>query len=386
MEQKGIIGSLTSLRFFAAFAIVLHHARGLVFPNDFLEGVPLAAGVSFFFVLSGFILAYVYSGKMESVGLYKFYTSRLSRIWPAHIFTMALVVILFPPFEWTLGAQYTWLVTLLNGFLLQSIIPVPAYYFSFNGVSWSISSELFFYAAFPFLLIGIRKNWHVKLVCLLLLGGVSAYLFDSYGDNYYSPEKLTEFSGHGISYISPFSRIQEFFIGMLLFNIFNSIKEWRIFGTISCSVLEVLFVVGVIFWTQKAVGIPYALVGSGKKAAAEFWSHCSTGLFFGLMIVFFAINKGLMSKVLRLRLFIVLGEISFSMYMIHQIIFRYYSSHKPFFEFLPKDAVFPFLLIAIIASSYLIWRFVELPAQRLLKGLFAQLSRKRERPDSVELV
>jgi peptidoglycan/LPS O-acetylase OafA/YrhL len=76
MDSKGMIDSLTSLRFFAAFAIVLHHTKGVVFSSEFMKGVPLDAGVSFFFVLSGFILSYVYSGRMKSIGLYKFYTSR----------------------------------------------------------------------------------------------------------------------------------------------------------------------------------------------------------------------------------------------------------------------------------------------------------------------
>jgi peptidoglycan/LPS O-acetylase OafA/YrhL len=52
MDSKGMIDSLTSLRFFAAFAIVLHHAKGLVFSSEFMKGVPLSSGVSFFFVLS----------------------------------------------------------------------------------------------------------------------------------------------------------------------------------------------------------------------------------------------------------------------------------------------------------------------------------------------
>ncbi|SFA70198.1 Peptidoglycan/LPS O-acetylase OafA/YrhL, contains acyltransferase and SGNH-hydrolase domains [Pseudomonas sp. NFIX10] len=379
MEQKGVIESLTSLRFFAAFAIVLHHARGLVFPNEFLPGVPLSAGVSFFFVLSGFILAYVYTGKMESVGLYKFYTSRFSRIWPAHIFTMMLVIALFPPFEWTLGAQNVWIVTLLNGFLLQSLVPVPAYYFSFNGVSWSISSEFFFYAAFPFLLLGLSRNWIFKLVSLLFLGGAIAYLFDIHNANYYSPDKLTAFSGHGLSYISPLSRIQEFFIGMLFFKLFDHIKVWRVFGLISCTVLEIFCILAVMLWTQKAVGIPYALAGAGNSATAEFWSHCSMGVLFGFIILFFAINKGLVSKLLQLRVFIILGEISFSMYMIHQIIFRYYSSHRPTFSFLSEDATFPFLLTIVIASSYMIWRLIELPAQVQLKNFFAYLGGRQRR-------
>ena len=105
MDRSGLIDGLTSLRFFAALAIVFHHARGLVFPDSFMPGVPLAAGVSFFFVLSGFILSYVYTGRLEKVGLYNFYTSRFARLWPAHIFTFALVLALFPSSQWSLEIQ-----------------------------------------------------------------------------------------------------------------------------------------------------------------------------------------------------------------------------------------------------------------------------------------
>lgn len=386
MEQKGIIGSLTSLRFFAAFAILLHHSRDLVLPGDFLEGVPLALGVSFFFVLSGFILAYVYSGRMESVGVYGFYTSRISRIWPVHILTMVVVVVLYPPSGLTQGAQHGWLVTLLNVFLLQSIVPMPAYYFSFNGVSWSISSELFFYAAFPFLLKGLSGNWHFKLLGLLLLGGLSVYLFDCYGSGYYSSGRLTEFSGHGISYISPLCRIQEFFIGVLLFNLFNYIKGWRIFGVAFCTILEVLCIGSVIFFTRRIVDIAYSFAGAGDTAVGEFWGHCATGLFFGFVVLCFAFNRGWVSRLLRIRLFVILGEISFSMYMIHQIIFRCYNARRHWFEFIPQDMVFPLLLLGVCALSYVIWRFFELPAQIFLKALFSKLKRKQGIGDSVGLV
>lgn len=372
MANKDMIGSLTSLRFFAAFAIVLHHSRGLVFPNEFMEGIPLASGVSFFFVLSGFILTYVYNNRMNSVGIYAFYTARFSRIWPAHIFTMLLVVLLFPPFEWTLGSHFGWLVALLNGTLLQAIVPVPSYYFSFNGVSWSISSEMFFYMVFPFLLVSLGRTWHVKLAGLFIAGGIVAYLFDRLGTNYYSSEKLTEFSGHGLAYISPVLRIQEFFIGMVLFKLYDLVKGWKVFGAAFCTLLEIAAIAAVVFWTQKVVGIPYALVGPGNKAAGEFWSHCATGLFFGLVVMVFALNGGLVSRVLSLRGFVVLGEISFALYMIHQIVFRFYSGHRPLLSALPSELVFPLLLVLAVGMAYGIWRLVEIPSQSALKKFFAR--------------
>ncbi|CAN7341471.1 MULTISPECIES: acyltransferase family protein [Pseudomonas] len=374
-----MIDSLTSLRFFAAFAIVLHHAKGLVFSSEFMKGVPLSSGVSFFFVLSGFILSYVYSGRMGSVGLYNFYTSRFSKIWPPHILTFVLLVVLIPTNE-------GWIIALLNASLLQSVVPIPAYYFSFNSVSWSISAELFFYAAFPLLMAGLNKNWHIKLVALLLLGGVGAYIIDLSGVNYYSPDKWTEFSAHGLAYISPLFRIQEFFMGMLLFKVFDYIKGWKWFGFALCTVLEILCVAGVILFTQGiAEAIAYSLIGIENNASGEFWSHCTLGVFFGLVIVCFAINKGLISQILRLRLFVVLGEISFSMYLVHQIVFRFYRAHRNMFESVPKEMIFPLLLIAVLVFAYGIWRFFELPAQAKLKNMFSKLGRKKESQNSTAL-
>ncbi len=54
------LDTLTGLRFFAAIAILIHHLRGFGLPKEVLEGWALDNGVAFFFVLSGFILAYVY--------------------------------------------------------------------------------------------------------------------------------------------------------------------------------------------------------------------------------------------------------------------------------------------------------------------------------------
>ena len=387
MDSKGMIDSLTSLRFFAAFAIVLHHTKGVVFSSEFMKGVPLDAGVSFFFVLSGFILSYVYSGRMKSIGLYKFYTSRFSRIWPPHIFTFVLVLVFLPTYDWMNGANEGWLVALLNASLLQSAVPVPEYYFSFNSVSWSISAEMFFYAAFPLLLSGLNKNWHFKLAALLLLGGVSAYIVDISGLNYYSPDKWTEFSAHGLAYISPLFRVQEFFMGVLLFKVFDYIKGWKGFGFALCTVLEVLCVAGIVFLTQGIVKtISVSLIGIENNASGEFWTHCVLGLFFGLVVVCFAINKGLISQILRQRLFVVLGEISFSMYLIHQIVFRFYDVHRTMFESVPKEMIFPLLLIAIFVFAYGTWRFVELPAQAKLKNMFSKLGRKKESQNSTALI
>jgi peptidoglycan/LPS O-acetylase OafA/YrhL len=83
--QKARLSALTTLRFIAASGIVLHHLRGPLLPNDAFAAWPLDNAVSFFFVLSGFILAYTYP-KLERPGAVRdFFVARIARIWPVHL-------------------------------------------------------------------------------------------------------------------------------------------------------------------------------------------------------------------------------------------------------------------------------------------------------------
>ncbi len=81
-NDTGKLDQLTSLRFFAAMVIVFHHAT-----NSFgirPIGVNLGQGVSFFFVLSGFILYYVYPKLATWPNIRQFWRARIARLWPAY--------------------------------------------------------------------------------------------------------------------------------------------------------------------------------------------------------------------------------------------------------------------------------------------------------------
>lgn len=77
--------ALTGLRFFAAFAIVVLHGMAAWPLPIFVAELALNQGVSFFFVLSGFILTYVYRDLSGKGAVREFYIHRIARIWPVHI-------------------------------------------------------------------------------------------------------------------------------------------------------------------------------------------------------------------------------------------------------------------------------------------------------------
>src|SRR5215207_8407687 len=136
------LNPLTSLRFIAAGLIVLHHLRGAFgIPHDFCGSFALDNGVSFFFVLSGFILTYVYSVRPR-LEKRRFLLARLARLWPAHLAAFAVCLAL--TWEGT-RSQFTPFKLFANLTLLHAWIPLREYNLSFVGPSWSISTEFGFY-------------------------------------------------------------------------------------------------------------------------------------------------------------------------------------------------------------------------------------------------
>src|SRR5580693_9914155 len=158
--------ALTSLRFFAAFHVVIFHllATQVVRGPDWFQKLSSVGyvGVSFFFVLSGFILVYTYAGR--NLSLKDFWRARFARIYPAYAFSLLFTAPFFffavlkldiPFFAWP--KVHLKLASGLVITLLQAWVPPAA--LTWNSVAWSLSVEAFFYLLFPFLiLIFIRRS------------------------------------------------------------------------------------------------------------------------------------------------------------------------------------------------------------------------------------
>ena len=185
--------------------IVVHHSVGLFGIEPM--GVNFGQGVTFFFVLSGFILTYVYPELPTGAATMRFWRARVARVWPAHVASLVLGLVLL---------QYGWdtSTAIANLLMVQAWIPVSKYYFSYNAVSWSISAEFFFYLAFPFLLYKWDSTWRIKLaasglIVVLLVVMVTVLALPSYGHSAV-PADAVKVTQHGILYINPVTRIFEF--------------------------------------------------------------------------------------------------------------------------------------------------------------------------------
>ena len=98
-----------------------------------------------------------------------------------------------------------------NAALLHSFVPDPNYFFAYNAPSWSISDEMFFYFAFPFIILLFIRNKVLLRYSFLLFLAIPAFM-------YFSPEQ----SHHKYLYINPFFRIVDFVLGIFLHQVYRA--------------------------------------------------------------------------------------------------------------------------------------------------------------------
>ncbi|MCL6350491.1 acyltransferase family protein [Pectobacterium polaris] len=329
--EKIKLDQLTGLRYFAALLVFLSHlswgGSSLYLVNIFESGY---VGVSFFFLLSGFVLSYSYKQKIldRSLSFIKYFLLRLARLSPLHFLT-ALPFFLYALYK--LDLSFFKLV--LNLFYLQSWVPSSTYYFSFNSPSWSLSNEMFFYICF-FPLIFIRVKTLLKFFILLF---VIIFFSASLVELLYSEKVFFGSStlAHWLFYIFPGFRLLEFIVGMLLFKLWESgfrLPSWVTFPSYVLLFLSMYF--------AKEVPEPFRM-----------------SLFFlPFIVLFFYVHlteSGLVVRFFSTKTMVLLGNSSFAFYLIHQplivvlkkIVVKFELSNFSFFVF--SCLVISFLSIAI---------------------------------------
>ena len=201
--------SLTGVRGVAAFAVFVSHMR-YVFPageGDAGDAGPNlsrllnwgAYGVTLFFILSGFVLAWTWA---DSTGPRTYARRRVARVWPVHAVVWAAFVVtalVGAAPRPDAGAAAATLV------LVQCWIPGRGWADAVNPVAWTLSCEAFFYLVFPFVVGPIRRLGARGL--LLAAGAVAAF-------GAATVIGLLEPRGIRVSSFPPF-RIWEFLLGVI---------------------------------------------------------------------------------------------------------------------------------------------------------------------------
>lgn len=302
-------------------------------------------GVSFFFILSGFILTHVYQSKIDGNKKEnkKFYMARFARVYPLHLATFFIAI---PLMFW--GQEINskgLLLALSNATLTQSYLPIKELYFSFNGPSWSICCEVFFYLCFPFLLHFFASLNKMKYYLTGVLV-IAIIVLPSFIDAHWH---------HGLFYVNPLFRLVDFILGMVLYDIYLNLKTKK--ALVNFTKLEFLVIaIFVLFFTWRDA------VAETRLYSAFYWIPMLS------IILVFAFQKGKISKLLSHKTAIWLGEISFGFYMLHHLVLRYFLLGNGRFELIANDYLIIIILLFItIAGAAISHKYFEVPINKWIR-------------------
>lgn len=342
-----MIRPLTSLRFFFALMVFFSHLSFVqtdwafynwLKRNIFFEGY---LGVSFFFILSGFVLSYNYQEKLKAKSITKkeFYIARFARIYPLHILTL-----IFMGASLYINNQFSINTFFPNLFLVQSFIPLQEYYFSYNSPSWSISNEMFFYMLFPFLFFKTNKKglFFIAIFFWILILGI-----------FNPPPEIHK----TIFYINPIVRLSDFMLGIILFRLYQSNRLISFFQKYAHFFEILACIIFLLFLSL------HNYVDRGYRYSVYYW-------FPMLFIIWvFANQKGLISKILSLPFFVFLGEISFGFYMFHFLVITVGIQLKQYLYREIDDIVLAiFMLFCSLLISFAPYKWYEKPINQYIKS------------------
>lgn len=313
-------------------------------------------GVTVFFVLSGFLLAYRYEEKpLESKKSYlKYILLRIARIFPLY---------------WILLSCYfldkTYSKNLDTYFLQYSLFYSLFEKYSVSGIvqAWSLTVEFFFYLLAPFLFILLKKNWKY---CILFLAGFFLIGWSiGYG--------LHGYNGNSKGFLYPlkfmvgstfFGRSTEFFFGMLLaylmkkekgIQFLKNLKKPTLFGGISI----LISIIAIAFFARN--NFVHGVERWEGRLIHEFLLPVAIAVFFWGLIS----EKTIISKILSTKFFVLLGNASFVFYLIH---LSYFNMKLKSYIYLP-DRNFVLLWIC----SIIIYSIIEKPLYEACRKFIAKI-------------
>ena len=373
VRERSMLHGLTGLRAFAASWVVLYHFRAdvkLLMPRSeplwpFMDSG--YAGVDVFFVLSGFIITYTYLEQLKEPGrtaTLRFLGFRLARIYPVHVFTLAIfAVIVTPGAVSAVGPGDVWRNAASTDFVRQVFL-VHGWGWdgnrAWNYPAWSISSEWMAYLAFPVVALGLAR--------VRTLGGAGVGLVASHAFNLASFVLIAQLGMEGE--IIGVRIVGEFLAGCFLLLIWR--RGWA--ADARWDRLTPAFLLASVVGTVAANEI-----GSIAPVLA---APLYCGLIYGL-----ALERDAVSRWLGLRWAIYAGEASYALYMTHAVVQRFVWEYLPAGDYLGSNvAVRAGVLILYVlllgTAAVATYEAIEKPSRRLVRRLTLNAVAKADRRTS----
>jgi peptidoglycan/LPS O-acetylase OafA/YrhL len=371
--RSGEIKALTGLRIFAAVWVVLFHFRPLLYgaaPDLTAALAPVldrgAQGVDLFFILSGFVLTYTYIDKMGRAwslhATLRFLWLRLARVWPVYLVTLHLAA-LWVAFTLYVGrfpvedlAPYNAVSYLRQIFLVQLWFEPFFDGTSWDGPAWSISAEWLAYLMFgPLILVLFRIARATRARSLMVLGvavSLPPVMFLLITGHFYTPWSwlpriVLQFTAGAIACLAV-RRLDP-----------SDVVRKRA-GWLSLAIVAAI--VGILYWFD-AHPLPDVIDSGGV-----------VDVLFVPLVITLAIGAGSLPRLLSVRAIVYGGQVSFSLYMVHELVHNAWNWATRQFE-LPLDgtATSKWIVAGLLMLSFLgavvLYHVVEEPARRWMRRM-----------------
>jgi peptidoglycan/LPS O-acetylase OafA/YrhL len=370
--RTGEIKALTGLRIVAALWVVLFHFRPLIWnasPRLQEDLAPLlnagAQGVDLFFILSGFVLTWNYLERMgptwSTRATLHFLWLRLSRVWPVYLVTMhiAALWIIFTLHVGTVPSPDVEKLTAIS--YVRQLFMVQLWFepffdgTSWDGPAWSISAEWLAYLLFGLMILVIFRMATVTRARALLFLAFVASL---------PPTILLLASGH---FYTPWSWLPRIVAQFLA-------------GALACAAVRRLRPsdrsrraagYGAVLLTAAIVGILYYYDAHPVNGMID--PGGVVDMLFMPLVVTLAVGVGSLPALLSTRLLVYGGQISFSLYMVHELVHTAWNwavaEYQLDFTKVVAKIVVVALIAAAIGAAALLYHGVEEPARRWMRRM-----------------
>jgi peptidoglycan/LPS O-acetylase OafA/YrhL len=332
---------LDSLRGMAALAVVLFHYTfgynevvGRHMPGLDLIATDGHFGIYLFFIISGFV---IFMTLERSAKAADFSVSRFARLWPPYLvcagFTSLLILALdFNPNHLTVGDAL--LNVLMMNKLLGNISIDPSY--------WTLTYEVLFYAGAAMIFFGLKLK-RIEWACLAWLGFAFVARVSSFNQNH---QRLGVLLGVDFCHF--------FVLGMMIYLISQRRNSWLTMST------------AILAFGMTLFGPSY------NPGAIKLWQ-------FMLLISLFAAIVWLVAerkiRFLNIAPLLFLGEISYSLYLVHQIAGYWVIKQLEAVGWDPDHAIWAAVLCAIVVATG-VRKWVEVPAQKAIRGWYQETGKQ----------
>jgi peptidoglycan/LPS O-acetylase OafA/YrhL len=356
--KKSRLPALSGLRIFAAMNLVFFHFGN---PKDFGWLAPVVdngfTSVSFFLLLSGFILAYNYADRAArgEMRVGEFWLARFSRLYPVYLFSLIVSLSMLVAEFHARTTSAFFMGIALTLVLLQGWSPTLATFW--NTPAWTMSTEAFFYLLFP-LVIRWKRPRKLPWLCALLLcfwclGMLCPALYTwLHPDGDLHPGRYTDGWWIRALKFTPPPHLPSFLFGVVLADLnerFSMASRWRL-------LLGFAGITSVYFVLAQGEKLPYVFLHDGLLMPL-----------FGLTILGLA-GENILSRIFGFLPFVLLGEASYCLYLLHFNLWTLIHDSG----FLQKTGLInldPWLsYLLLLVAAVLTMKFIERPGQRLMRN------------------